>query len=53
VPIADRVRIGIAIFSYRDVLTFGITADHASTPDLEVLVDGIAESLSELVGASR
>ena len=53
VPIADRVRIGIAIFSYRDALTFGITGDHASTPDLDVLADGITESLSELVEASR
>lgn len=53
VPIADRVRIGIAIFSYRDALSFGITGDHDSTPDLEVLADGIAESLSELVSASR
>lgn len=53
VPIADRVRIGIAIFSYRDALTFGVTGDHATTPDLDVLVDGIADSLSELVAASR
>lgn len=53
VPIADRVRIGIAIFSYRDALSFGVTADHDSTVDLDVLVDGITESLSELVDASR
>ena len=53
VPIADRVRIGIAIFSYRDALSFGVTGDHDSNPDLGVLVDGITESLSELVGAAR
>lgn len=53
VPIADRVRIGIAIFSYRDVLAFGLTGDHETTPDLDVLADGIVDSLSELVGASR
>ena len=52
-PIADRVRIGIAIFSYRDALTFGVTGDQVSTADLGVLVDGITESLSELVRASR
>lgn len=49
VPIADRVRIGIAMFSYRDTLTFGLTGDHDTTPDLEVLAKGIAESLAELV----
>ena len=53
VPIADRVRIGIAIFSYRDALSFGITGDHDSTTDLDVLVDGIAESLSELLEVAR
>lgn len=50
VPIADRVRIGVAMFSYRGVLTFGITADYASTPDIEVLTTGITESMDELLG---
>lgn len=50
VPIADRVRIGIAMFSYRDVLTFGVTADYDSTPDIEVLTDGITAAMAELVG---
>ncbi len=49
VPIADRVRIGIAMFSYRDVLTFGITGDYDTAPDLDVLATGISESLRELV----
>jgi diacylglycerol O-acyltransferase len=49
VPIADRVRIGIAMFSYRDTLTFGITGDYDTAPDLHVLADGIAESLAEMV----
>jgi hypothetical protein len=52
VPIADRVRIGVAIFSYRDVLTFGLTGDYDTTADLQVLADGIAESLGELVATS-
>lgn len=50
VPIADRVRIGVAIFSYRDVLTFGVTADYASCPDIDVLTTGITESMNELLG---
>ena len=49
VPIADRVRIGVAMFSYRDTLSFGITADYDTTPDLQVLADGIAASMDELV----
>ena len=53
VPIADRVRISIAMFSYRGSLTFGITGDRDSTPDLEVLARGIDHSLSELVEAAR
>ena len=49
VPIADRVRIGIAMFSYRDTLSFGITGDYDTVPDLQVLADGIAESMAELL----
>ncbi len=49
VPIADRVRIGVAIFSYRDSLTFGITSDHDTTADIEVLTDAIAASWTELL----
>ncbi len=48
VPIADHVRVGVAMLSYRDALTFGLTGDHESVPDLQVLADGIAESWSEL-----
>jgi diacylglycerol O-acyltransferase len=36
------------MLSYRDALTFGLTGDHESMPDLQVLADGIAESWSEL-----
>lgn len=53
VPIADRVRIGVVIFSYRDTLTFGITGDYDTTPDLEVLASGISESMEELIREAR
>ncbi|HEY0644982.1 MAG TPA: wax ester/triacylglycerol synthase family O-acyltransferase [Nocardioides sp.] len=53
VPIADRVRIGVAIFSYRDTLTFGITGDYDTTPDLQVLADGISSSMAELLEVVR
>jgi len=49
VPIADRVRIGVVMFSYRDTLTFGITGDFETTGDIEVLATGIGASLDELL----
>ena len=52
VPLANRVRVGVAIFSYRDVLTFGITGDYDTVPDLDVLTTGISQSMTELVGAA-
>jgi hypothetical protein len=39
----------VAMFSYRDTLTFGITGDYDTVPDLQVLADGIAASMTELV----
>lgn len=49
VPIGNRVRISVAIFSYRDTVTFGITGDYTSVPDVEVLARGISASLADLV----
>jgi diacylglycerol O-acyltransferase / wax synthase len=49
VPIADRVRIGVAMFSYCDSLVFGITGDYDTAPDLQVLADGITASMEELL----
>ena len=53
VPIASRVRIGISIFSYDNSITFGITADYAANPDLDVLARGIENGVSELLLAAR
>lgn len=53
VPIADRVRIGVAIHCYRDVLTFGLTGDYDGAPDLDLLADAIGESLDELMGEAH
>ena len=49
VPIANRVRISTAIFSYRGRLAFGLTGDRATTPDLDVLADGIVAGVRELL----
>jgi WS/DGAT/MGAT family acyltransferase len=53
VPIADRVRTGIAIYSYRGSLTFGITADYDTVPDVHVLAKGITSSMEQLLAAAR
>jgi hypothetical protein len=52
VPISTTLRTGIAIFSYCDMLTFGITGDYDSTPDLEVLAHGIEDGVTELLKAT-
>jgi WS/DGAT/MGAT family acyltransferase len=52
VPIATTLRTGVCIFSYTDKVTFGITADYDSTPDVGVLADGIEEAISELLDAA-
>lgn len=48
VPIGDNVRISVAIFSYLERFSFGITADHDAVPDLNVLTKGIRAGLAEL-----
>lgn len=51
VPIADRVRIGVAVFSYCGELTFGVTSDLDVT-DLDVLVRAIEAGWWSLAGPS-
>jgi WS/DGAT/MGAT family acyltransferase len=53
VPIGDGMRIGVAIFSYADEMSFGITGDYDSARDIDVLADGIRDSLAELVRAAE
>ncbi len=48
VPIADRIRIGVAITSYDGMLNFGITCDRDSVPDAGVLTEGMTAGLAEL-----
>jgi diacylglycerol O-acyltransferase len=53
VPIADRLRVGIAVTSYDGQLFFGITADRASVADIDVLQTGLERGLDELVRSAR
>jgi diacylglycerol O-acyltransferase len=47
-PLLADHAVGVAALSYNGQVTFGITADAASTPDIDVLARAIAESLEEL-----
>ena len=49
VPIGAGLRMSIGIFSYVDAITFGINADFDAVPDVDVLADGIADGMRELV----
>ena len=53
VPLAGQIRVGVAIFSYDGQVTFGITGDYDTTPDIEVLSRGIEDGIAELVRRSR
>ena len=53
VPLAGQVRVGVAIFSYDGQVTFGITADRDSTPDIDVLCRGIGRGMDELLARCR
>jgi diacylglycerol O-acyltransferase len=49
VPLASTVRIGVAIFSYSGLLTYGVTGDYDTAPDIDVLCRGIEDGMGELV----
>ena len=53
VPLSSTVRTGVAIFSYRDQMTFGVTGDYDTNPDLEVLARGIQDGVNALLKAAR
>ncbi|MGN6330234.1 MAG: WS/DGAT/MGAT family O-acyltransferase [Motilibacteraceae bacterium] len=48
VPIADRLRTGVAVTSYDDALAFGVTADRDRVPDVDVLLQGLLAAVDEL-----
>lgn len=52
-PIALRVRTGIAMLSYADELTFGITADYDAASDVNELADGIVNAVRRLASSAR
>jgi diacylglycerol O-acyltransferase len=52
-PIATTVRTGVAVYSYCDNVAYGITGDYTTNPDLQVLANGIQNSLAELLKAAE
>jgi WS/DGAT/MGAT family acyltransferase len=53
VPLAADHTVGIAVFSYDGLVTFGVIADSESTPDIDVLAYGIENGIDELIRLSR
>ncbi|WP_433722205.1 wax ester/triacylglycerol synthase family O-acyltransferase [Nocardia sp. CA-129566] len=53
IPIAMRLRTTIAILSYTDRLTFGITGDYDTTPDIDLIAEGIEHTITELLERAR
>ena len=53
VPLAAEHSVGIAAISYAGGATFGLYADRATVPDLDVLCDGIVTSLHELAAPAH
>ncbi|MGY1949053.1 wax ester/triacylglycerol synthase family O-acyltransferase [Nocardia asiatica] len=53
IPIAMRVRTTIAILSYLDRLTFGITGDYDTTPDIETMSSSITTEIAVLLAHAR
>jgi diacylglycerol O-acyltransferase / wax synthase len=45
--------LAVAIMSYNGGIDFGLLADYDALPDLDVIADGLGESLAELLDAAR
>jgi diacylglycerol O-acyltransferase len=48
----DKHALAVAIFSYNGTVSFGLLADFDVMEDIDVVADGVAESLAELVKAA-
>jgi WS/DGAT/MGAT family acyltransferase len=53
VPLGGQIRIGVAIFSYNGEVTFGVTGDYDTTPDIDVLTGGIKEGMAQMLERAR
>jgi WS/DGAT/MGAT family acyltransferase len=53
IPLFAQVRVAVAIFSYNGALSFGVSGDYDSSPDLDVLCRGIEHGLEQLVALAE
>jgi WS/DGAT/MGAT family acyltransferase len=53
VPIAERIRIGVAVFTYRGQATFGVTTDFASVPEADRFAGFLTTEVTVLRDACR
>jgi diacylglycerol O-acyltransferase len=53
IPLFAYVRVAVAIFSYDGALSFGVSGDYDTTPDIDVLCDGIQQGVSQLVSLAQ
>lgn len=49
VPLGPGVRVGVAILSYHGTISFGVTGDFDTVPDVHVVALGIEQAMAELV----
>ncbi len=53
IPLFASVRVAVAIFSYDGALSFGVSGDYDTAPDIHVLCAGIEHGLAELVALAE
>jgi diacylglycerol O-acyltransferase len=53
IPLFAQVRLAVAIFSYDGGLSFGVSGDYDTTPDIDVLCTGIERGLTRLVARAQ
>lgn len=52
VPLGMQMRVAVAIFSYDGEVSFGVTGDYDSMPDLSLVAEGIEAGMQELLEAA-
>jgi diacylglycerol O-acyltransferase len=51
VPIANRMRIGVSVFTFNGQATFGVTTDFASVPEADLFAAVISDEVAALAAA--
>jgi diacylglycerol O-acyltransferase len=52
VPIAMRLRTGVAVLTYCDRVAFGVTSDYGSVPEAEAFARAVEHGIADLVAAA-